>query len=88
MDIYIYRASYSGTPYDCEINVFHKRECVKRGEVVIRAKTSPDGDYVYAEPSRPGRYAYGGTILHTSNGSFPEFNTPIKLHDRDMDLES
>ena len=29
----------------------------------------------------------GGDILFTSNGIYPEFNTPIKLHDRNMELE-
>ena len=82
--IHIYRAR----DYDCEINFFHGREWVKRDEVVVKTKKVFGKDYTYAEPSTPGIYAFGGTILFTSNGIFPEFNEPIKLHDRRMDLES
>jgi hypothetical protein len=85
--IIIYRPSYGGHVYDCGINVFHGRDYVSRDDVVIKTKTFTDRDYVYAEPTRPGRYAFGGTLLFTSDGSFSDFNTPIKLHDRDMNLE-
>jgi hypothetical protein len=80
---------YRSKDYDCEINFFHGREWVQRNEVVLKEKfvTHPYEKYVYAEPSTPGNYAFGGTILFTSNGIYPEFNTPIKLHDRRMDLE-
>lgn len=86
-DIQIYRPSYNGQVYDCAINVFHKREGVKRDEVMRKVKTVFGQDYHYAEPSRPGRYAFGGCLLFSSDSSYPEFNTPVKLHDRDMDLE-
>jgi len=43
--------------------------------------------YIFAEPTKEGRWSFGGTILYTSNGVYSEFNTPIKLHDRNMDLE-
>ena len=76
--INIFRSSY-----DLEINFFHGKEFVNRNEVVIKHKD----DYTYVEPEQPGRYAFGGTLLFTSNRVFPEFNTPIKLHDRQMDLE-
>lgn len=87
--IHIYRSSIAGKIYDPQINFFNGREWVKREEVVLKEKfvTHPYGKYVYAEPSTPGHYAFGGTILFTSNGIYPEFNTPIKLHDRRMDLE-
>ena len=73
--------------YDCELNVFYKRQSVEASEVVIKEKDSGGGVYRYAEPSKPGRYAFGGTILFTSNGIHRAFNVPIKLHDRNMDLE-
>lgn len=74
--------------YDPEINFFHGREWVQRNEVVIKTKKVFGELYTYAEPSKEGFYAFGGTILFTSNGIFPEFNTPIKLHDRQMNLEN
>lgn len=83
-DIQIYRS----TDYDCVINLFNGRADVGREEVVIKTKNVYGTLYTYAEPSIPGQYAFGGTILFTSNGIFPEFNAPIKLHDRRMDLES
>ena len=72
---------------DPEINYFHGRDWVKRDEVIFKEKKVYGQTYQYAEPSTPGDYAFGGTILFTSNGIYPEFNTPIKLHDRRMDLE-
>ncbi len=86
--IHIYRSK----DYDCDINFFHGRDWVGCGEVVIKEKmvhgqTIVAQKYIYAEPSKPGHYAFGGTILFTSNGIYPEFTTPIKLHDRRMDLE-
>ena len=80
--INIFRASY-----DSEINHFHGRESVKRDEVELKTKTIYGEKYTYAEPSKKGFWAFGGTILFTSNGIYPEFTTPIKLHDRNMDLE-
>ena len=82
-DIQIYRSK----DYDCEINFFHGRADVGREEVIIKTKKVFGKEYTYAEPSTPGFYAFGGTFLHTSSGIFPEFNTPIKLHDRQMNLE-
>lgn len=73
---------YRGT-YDSEINFFHGKEHVSHNEVVIKTK----GGVKCAEPVKPGYYAFGGTFLYTSNGIFPEFNKPIALHDRQMDLE-
>jgi len=74
--------------YDADINVFFGRESVEASEVVIKTKElHVGGVYRYAEPARPGHYAFGGTILYTGNGMFPAFNQPIKLHDRNMDLE-
>ncbi len=82
---------YRSKDYDCPINFFYRREWVSCGEVIIKTKKligfGPNKYYTYAEPSTPGNYAFGGTILFTSNGIYPEFNTPIKLHDRRMDLE-
>ena len=74
--------------YDCEFNVFYKRQSVEEFEVIIKEKDCYTGGvYRYAEPSKPGHYAFGGTILFTSNGIHRAFNVPIKLHDRNMDLE-
>ena len=73
--------------YDAEINYFHGRTHVKASEVVVREKIVCGGKYRYAEPAQEGCWAFGGTILFTSNGIFPEFNEPIKLHDRDMTKE-
>ncbi len=82
-DIQVHRSK----DYDCPINYFHGRADVGKEEVVIKTKNVYGTLYTYAEPSTPGFYAFGGTILFTSNGIFPEFNTPIKLHDRQMNLE-
>ena len=87
-DIFIYRSSHLGRVDDCSINVFHGRDAVAREEIVLKKKTVFGREYTYAEPTAPGSYAFGGTILFTSNGNFPEFNTPIKLHDRDMKKET
>jgi len=76
--INIYRAQY-----DSQINHFYARNDVRRDEV----KLVTNGSYTFAEPTKQGHWAFGGTILYTSNGIYPEFNTPIKLHDRNMDLE-
>jgi hypothetical protein len=89
MSISIYRSSYNGRADDCSINVFCGRESVERDEIVLKTKPlfGREGTYTYAEPKEPGSYAFGGTILFTSNGIYPEFTTPIKLHDRDMRKE-
>ncbi len=81
--INIYRANNDKQP----INFFHDRDWVEHDEVIIKTKNVYGQDYTYAEPAKPGWYAFGGTILFTSNGIYPEFNTPIKLHDRQMNLE-
>jgi len=73
--------------YDSWMNEFHKRQDIKKDEITIKTKTVFDKPYTYAEPTKKGNWAFGGTILFTSNGIFPEFNEPIKLHDRNMDLE-
>ncbi len=84
---------YRSKDYDCPINFFYGKDHVQRNEVVIKKRHLHGGEsilgevYVYAEPSTPGDYAFGGTILFPSNGIYPEFNTPVKLHDRRMDLE-
>ncbi|OHD23696.1 MAG: hypothetical protein A2Y38_24605 [Spirochaetes bacterium GWB1_59_5] len=80
--IYIYRDGY-----DSVINVFHGRPWVRRAEVVIKTKNVYGKIYRYAEPATPGNYTYGGTILCTSNGIYPDFLEPVKLHDRDMNQE-
>lgn len=74
--------------YDSKLNKFYGRVGIRREEVVIRTKTYFDNQpYTWAEPSEKGSWAFGGTLLFTSNGIYPEFNTPIKLHDRDMSKE-
>ena len=73
--------------YDSKLNHFYGRDNVKRDEVKLVTRNIAGSTYTHAEPSEKGRWAFGGTILYTSNGVFPEFNTPIKLHDRNMDLE-
>lgn len=78
----IYRSGY-----DCVLNHFHGRDFINRDEVIVFEKVIFDKTYKYAEPAKKGNWAFGGTILFTSNGIFPEFNEPIKLHDRNMDLE-
>jgi len=81
--ISIYRSNY-----DSSLNHFHGKEYVKRDEVKLVTRNIMSEEYTHAEPSQAGRWAFGGTILFTSNGIFPEFNKPIKLHDRNMDLET
>ena len=68
-------------------NYFDGVDDVKQDEVILRIKTVFGNKYIYAEPAKPGNYAHGGNFLYTSNGVFPEFNKPIPLHDRQMDLE-
>jgi len=76
---------YRNNDYDSRINYFYGRESVKRSELVLKIKDIYGEKYVYAEPVRPGQYAFGGTILFTSNGIYPDFSKqPIKLHDRLM----
>lgn len=72
---------------DCPINEFCDREELDIDEVVIKTKTVFGKEYTYAEPKKESSWAFGGNILYTSNGIYPEFNTPIKLHDRNMRLE-
>jgi hypothetical protein len=60
---------------------------VNRNELVLKTKTVFGKEYTYAEPAAPGTWAFGGNILYTSNGCFPEFTVPVKLHDRNMNLE-
>jgi len=81
--ISIYRSSES----DCPINEFCNRKHINHSEVVVKTKKVFGSVYKYAEPKKKGSWAFGGNILYTSNGIFPEFNTPIKLHDRNMELE-
>ncbi len=73
--------------YDSELNLFHGKTNVERNDVKLIKKSYHGEPYTFAEPTKEGRWAFGGTILYTSNGIYPEFNTPIKLHDRNMDLE-
>ena len=72
---------------DSKINKFYGRASVDRDEIefvdrILFGKPEP-----FARPAEPGFWAFGGTFLYTSNGIFPEFNRPIKLHDRDMTKE-
>ncbi len=73
--------------YDCKLNHFHGRTRIFRDEVKLITKQFDGKSYTFAEPKEEGRWAYGGTILCTSNGNFPELTNPIKLHDRNMRLE-
>ena len=86
--INIYRSSRNGVPSDCELNVFHGREWIKPSEVRLVDHQLCNGPYTHAEPAKPGFYAFGGSFLYTCNGVYPEFNTPIPLHDRDMSKET
>jgi len=83
----IFRSSNHGVIDDCKLNFFHGREFVQRNEIVLKEKNVWGTKYLYAEPAKPGNWAFGGSILFTSNGIHSAFNTPIKLHDRNMDLE-
>ncbi len=85
--ILIYKHSYTGAPYNCPINHFNGRESVRREEVVVKTKVVSGKEYTYAEPAIYGMWAFGGTILFTSNGFHPEFNVPLKLHDRNLLME-
>ena len=81
--INIYRSGY-----DSPINHFNGRESVRRDEVVVKTKVVFGKEYTYAEPAIEGSWAFGGTILFTNNGIYPEFSVPIKLHDRNMLMEN
>jgi hypothetical protein len=82
---------YKHNGEDCKINFFNGRDDVRIDEVVIKKTREVIGNtlhiYTYAEPKEKGIYAFGGNFLFTSNGIYPEFNAPIKLHDRQMNLE-
>jgi hypothetical protein len=78
----IYRSTY-----DSELNHFHGKTRIKREDVRVLTKHFDGKTYTYAEPNKEGCWAFGGTILFTSNAVYPEFTTPIKLHDRNMRLE-
>ena len=69
---------------DSPINKFYNRDYVSRDEVIIKERELFGKKYRYAEPIEKGVWAFGGNILFTSNGIYPEFNEPIKLYDRDM----
>lgn len=87
--INIYRTTTNGKPDSEPLNYFSNKEIIDRNEIIIKTKEYPKGTfYTYAEPNKPGLWAFGGNILYTSNGIFPEFNTPVKLHDRDMNMEN
>jgi len=86
--ILIYKHSYNGAPYDCPINHFNGRESVRRDEVVVKTKVVSGKEYTYAEPAIDGMWAFGGTLLHTRNADYPEFNTHMSLHDRNLLMES
>jgi len=75
------------TQYNSELNLFHGCVAVERHDVKLITKSYGGKPYTFAEPTQEGWWAFGGTILYTSNGIYPEFNTPVKLHDRNMDLE-
>ncbi len=79
----IYRPTYCGRTYDCEINVFCGRETVEPKEIVIKTDRIMGKNYTWAEPVKPGRYAFGGGIICPDG-----LQHPVKLHDRNMDLES
>lgn len=81
--IQIFRSKYKSGP----INYFHDRDEIEANDVVILTKKVGGQVYKYAEPAQKGNWAFGGSILFTSNGIYPEFTTPIKLHDRNMDME-
>jgi len=81
--ISIYKAGYG-----CSINEFYNRDKVSRDEILVKTKEVCGRTYTYAEPAKEGMWAFGGNILYTSNGIFPEFNTPLKLHDRNMAMEA
>lgn len=78
---------YRTKDHDSILNVFSGRWSLEVKEVIIKTKRVFGRDHVYAEPSKPGLYAFGGSFLFTSNGIYPEFNIPIPLHDRNMELE-
>jgi hypothetical protein len=80
--IEIYRGTYEGI-----LNHFHGRTSVSPDEVKVITKSNHCGSYTFAQPSQKGNWAFGGTMLYTSNGIHSKFNTPIKLHDRNMDME-
>ena len=73
---------------DSPINKFYGQTSVKRSEVIVKESKIFGKKYRYAVPSEKGVWAFGGNILFTSNGIYPEFNEPIRLHDRDMKKEA
>ena len=88
--IHILRSTYHGKIVDCPINYFYGKDYIERDDVIIKTKNKgiPGKEYTYAEPAQKGWYAMGGNFLYTCNGVFPEFNKPIPLHDRQMNLET
>lgn len=86
--IQIFRPSYNGQTYGCALNVFNNSEWVEASEVVVKTHSYFGKEYVYAEPAAEGRYAYGGCLIYDGGNSNIAFNVPMKLHDRNMDLEN
>ena len=69
------------------LNYFRGRWRIHRNEIVVKTTIVRGTQYRYAEPAIPGQWAYGGTLVHTDNGIYPELTEPLKLHDRDMTQE-
>jgi len=56
--------------------------------VRIVKRNLPSGEYIHAEPNKPGMWAFGGSYLGCSDSRIHEINKyPIPLHDRDMNME-
>ena len=56
--------------------------------VIIVKRNLPGGEYIHAEPDKPGSWAFGGTFISCSDSRMHEINKyPIPLHDRNMQLE-
>jgi len=61
--------------------------CSKLPVMLVRRNLS-NGEYIHAEPNKPGSWAFGGSYLACSDSRVNEINKyPIPLHDRDMNLE-
>lgn len=69
------------------LNYFGDRVTVRKKEIIIKQKIINGETYTYAEPAKPGSWAFGGNLLYSSNGVAWPQSEPVKLHDRNMRLE-
>lgn len=98
-----FTANIFRSDYDCNINKMQGKKTVtiidadlpkmteeseERPAVKIVRRDLFGGQYLHAEPLKPGSYAFGGSFIYCSDSRFSDISKyPIPLHDRQMNLE-